>query len=321
MPDSSPSKQQTESAPYLGGERRQVDPALWGGLLSQHEKRRREAAQTVIELGLAGWYAEQLLSTLPTLPVRGRAQAGDALALLGDPRLSSPLLPVMLPVPAGEVWLGDTRFPNEAPPHTLEIEGFSLAEYPVTHAQYAAFVEATGHRKPRSWRGKRPVPESANQPVTFVSARDAEAYCAWLAEQTGYTYRLPTEPEWELAARGPKDRREYPWGGPFTPEHANAWMRQGALKRVCAVGLFPEGRGPNGHADLSGNVWEWCASLYWPYPYHPADGREDPVSDDARVMRGGSWRSRPSSARCASRQGEPPTDSFATVGFRVARDA
>ena len=198
--------------------------------------------------------------------------------------------------------------------------GFALAQHPVTQAAYHAFVEATGHRRPLGWRRKGPDEALLNAPVVYVSARDAEAYCRWLSAETGHHYRLPSEAEWVLAARGAREARAYPWGDAFDDRCANAWT-DAPIGRLCAVGLFEEGRGPGGHDDLAGNVWEWCSSLCWPYPYRANDGREDPGADsEPRVMHGGSWRSRPFSLRCAARQGELPADSFEVVGFRLARD-
>ena len=298
------------------------DPHLWGALLGRDFRRREQAVRTIRALEAEQEYARALLVILPRLHVWQRPFAGDALSLLGDMRFSPPYyLPEMIPVPGGVAILGSDDYADERPEHAVEVGGFVLAQTPITQAAYAAFVEATGHRPPRGWRRGRPDPMQLNCPVVNVSARDAEAYCAWLSRETGHRYRLPTEAEWLLAARGAGNRRTFPWGNEaYTDTRANAWGAR-PLKRLCAVGLFPEGRGPYGHDDLAGNVWEWCSSLYWPYPYRADDGREDPGADDEpRVMHGGSWRSRPFSIRCAARQGGLPTDSFEVVGFRVARD-
>lgn len=308
-------------APALGGERRRRDPRLWGALLGNSDRQRANAARVLRATEQERWYAHQLLRALPELQPWSRARAGDALALLGDPRFSPPyFLPEMIRVPGGELMMGSEEFADEYPVHHVKTKPFALAQYPVIQAAYAAFIQATGYRKPSSWAWGRMAPVQANQPVTFVSARDADAYCAWLSTETGYHYRLPTEAEWELAAKGPESHRRYPWGNEYQEGCANVWG-ENPLRRVCAVGLFPEGRGPFNHDDLAGNVWEWCSSLYWPYPYRADDGREAPgPSDEKRVMRGGCWRGRPVSARCAARRGEPPSDSFITTGFRLARD-
>ncbi len=306
-------------AAHRDGER---DPHLWGALLGRDARRREQAVRTIRALEAEEAYARALLAEIPHLQAWQRPFAGDALALLGDVRFSPPYyLPEMIPVPGGVAILGSDEYANERPQHAVEVAAFVLAQTPVTQAAYAVFVRATGHRAPRGWHKGRPDPAQLNCPVVYVSARDAEAYCAWLSRETGYRYRLPTEAEWVLAARGAGDQRTFPWGDePDTELRANAWGKH-PLKRLCAVGLFPLGRGPYGHDDLAGNVWEWCSSLYWPYPYRAGDGREDPdAEEEPRVMHGGSWRSRPFSIRCAARQGELPTDSFEVVGFRLARD-
>ncbi len=307
-------------APAMGASRER-NPRLWGALLGPDDRRRREAARTILALEAEHEYARDLLAVLPTLAPRQRAAAGEALSLLGDIRFSPPYyLSEMIYVPGGTVLLGSEEYPDEYPPHAVEVTGFTLAQHPVTQAAYQVFVEATGHRRPRGWGRRGPDDAQRNMPVVHVSARDAEAYCRWLSVETGHSYRLSTETEWVLAARGAGGARIYPWGDAFEVGCANAWTRQ-PLERLCAVGLFPAGRGPYGHDDLAGNVWEWCSSLFWAYPYRADDGREDPGSDEPRVMHGGSWRSRPLSVRCSARQGEPPTDSFDVVGFRLARDS
>lgn len=311
----------TRDAPALGGPRRQRDPRLWGALLGGDDRCRREAARTILALEAERDYARQLLDTIPTLPPAQRAVAGDSLSLLGDVRFSPPFyLSEMIYVPAGQAILGSSRFPEEYPVHTVDVAGFALAQHPVTLAAFAAFEQATGYRRVRGTT-RHPDEAALNAPVVHVSARDAEAYSRWLSAETGHHYRLPTEAEWVLAARGPADRRAYPWGEAYDELCANGWT-EGSAQRLCTVGLFPEGRGPYGHDDMAGNVWEWCSSLYWPYPYHANDGREDPGAEsEPRVMHGGSWRSRPLSLRCAARQGEPPADSFDVVGFRLARNS
>lgn len=295
------------------------DPRLWEALLGTDAERRSEAARTIRALELELDYARQLLAALPTLQAWQRANAGDALSLLGDPRFAPPCyLSEMITLPAGDVVLGGSDYREERPPHTVQVSAFALSQFPVTQAAYSVFVERTRHGSPRGWSNRKPPPEQCNAPVVHVSARDAEDYCAWLSRETGDHYRLPTEAEWVMAARGPAEKRIYPWGDVFDDLCANAWGRR-AMGRLCAVGLFPAGRSFLGHEDLSGNIWEWCSSLYWPYPYRPDDGREDSTLQDMRAMHGGSWRSKPVSLRCTARQGEPPTDSFDVVGFRLAR--
>ncbi|MBN1430089.1 MAG: SUMF1/EgtB/PvdO family nonheme iron enzyme [Anaerolineae bacterium] len=307
------------SVPDMGSPSKKYDARLWGSLLGRDADRRREAVRTIRALEQEQAYARRLLAGLSGWQAWQRANAGESLSLLGDPRLSAPFfLPEMLTVPAGDVILGSPKYLEEIPLHTVRVAEFSLAQLPIAQAAYAVFVDQARYHSPRGWTHRRPISEQENAPVVCVSARDAEAYCAWLSRATGDSYRLPTEAEWVMAARGPDDRRVYPWGDTFDDLRANAWGHRHA-GRLCAVGMFLAGRGPFGHDDMAGNIWEWCSSLYWPYPYRADDGREDCAADDLRVMHGGSWRSKPISIRCAARQGELPTDNFEVVGFRVAR--
>jgi formylglycine-generating enzyme required for sulfatase activity len=311
----------SKRSPLLGGSRRARDPQLWGALLGRDDRRREQAARTIYaSVEQARWYAREILDALPSLQVWQRFHAGDALSLLGDIRFSRPhFLPEMLVVPSGIAILGSPDYPSEYPVHSIDVGSFALSQYPITNIAYRTFVEATGRKPPQHWGRGKPHPARLNAPVVHVSARDAEAYCVWLSNQTGHDYRLPTEAEWMLAARGGGDQRVYPWGDDFDKVCANCWT-DGPVGRVAAVGMFPEGNGTYGHGDLAGNVWEWNSSLYWPYPYRADDGREDPGTDEEpRVIHGGGWRSRSASLRCSARQGELPTDSFDFVGFRVAR--
>jgi formylglycine-generating enzyme required for sulfatase activity len=147
-----------------------------------------------------------------------------------------------------------------------------------------------------------------------VSWYEAYAYCRWLSELTGREYRLPSEAEWEKAARG-GDGRLYPWGDPFDPAHCN--VRASGLGRTTPVGQYsPQGDSPYGCADVAGNVSEWTASRFRPYPYDPDDGREDPAGEAERVSRGGSWHSPVLRARVVSRGMNDPWFTDDDLGFR-----
>jgi toxoflavin biosynthesis protein ToxD len=150
--------------------------------------------------------------------------------------------------------------------------------------------------------------------VVLVSWDDAVAYCEWLGG------RLPTEAEWEKAARG-TDGREWPWGDQWDPARCNT-MESFNPPHMTAAGSFsPSGDSPYQVADMSGNVWEWCASVIVPYPYQSADGRESRAALGQRVIRGGSWGEGRYRCRCASRNATKPDDMGFTIGFRVVLDA
>jgi formylglycine-generating enzyme required for sulfatase activity len=220
-----------------------------------------------------------------------------------------------LDVSAGTVAFGnDPRpsagpaLPDETPLHELDVAAAALSATPVTNAQYQSFVQATGHPAPAQW------PEGgADHPVTHVDWHDAVAFCTWPG------VRLPTESEWEKAARG-ADGRLYPWGsdepGPGRA-NAGAGMKRGG---TSPVGAHPAGASPYRLLDMAGNVWEWVSSAYRPYPYRADDGREDPATTEERVLRGGSFAS-PTAlhVRCASRSHSHRGRRAGHIGFRVAR--
>jgi formylglycine-generating enzyme required for sulfatase activity len=192
-------------------------------------------------------------------------------------------------VPAGRYPLG--RDPEDEH-DVVHVDAFELARTPVTNAQYARYVETCGVPLPPHW----PAPD--DHPVTFVDRRDAAAFCAWVGG------RLPTEAEWEKAARG-TDGRRFPWGD---EEDASRAAVGGDLKHgtTSAVGAHPRGASPYGHEDMAGNVWEWTAT-------ETAEGEV--------VLRGGSYASPGVAwARCAMRSRSRPERRQAHVGFRVARD-
>jgi formylglycine-generating enzyme required for sulfatase activity len=153
------------------------------------------------------------------------------------------------------------------------------------------------------------------QPVVGVCWYEARAYCTWLSVQTGQLFRLPTEAEWEAAARGRAGRR-YAYGDEFDARLCNDFETH--IRRTTPVGVFPGGETPEGLIDLTGNAWDWTGSLYRPYPYVADDGREDPAVEGRRLVRGGSWKNSQTNARAASRYAGAP-DARLNLGFRVAR--
>jgi formylglycine-generating enzyme required for sulfatase activity len=236
--------------------------------------------------------------------------------------ISRPISLLLVRVPAGEFLMGSVvardrdAKDRELPPHTVHVPDFYIGKYPVTNLQYEAFVQATGHRAPDYWRGTIPAGKE-NHPVVYVTWHDALAFCVWLGREAGQPFRLPTEAEWEKAARG-TDGRIYPWGDE-PPDKGRCNFGE-TVGDTTAIGRYsPQGDSPYGCADMAGNVWEWCQSLRGPYPYQADDGREDLEADSRRVLRGGSWRSSAPYVRCAYRYARDPYIGLDLNGFRVAR--
>jgi formylglycine-generating enzyme required for sulfatase activity len=232
-----------------------------------------------------------------------------------------PLEPEMILIPAGEFLMGSDPSVDgdamdlEQPQHTLYLPDYYMARTPVTNAQYAAFVEATGHSQPQHWKGGKPPSGKEDHPVVWVSWHDALAYCDWLAEVTGKPYRLPSEAEWEKAARG-SDGRIYPWGNEWDVERCNS--QKGGEGDTTPVGAYPEGASPYGLLDMAGNVWEFTRSVHRDYPYDPEDGREDLEAEGRRTFRGGAYNAVRGVIRCAYRLRYPPPGGRAKeLGFRV----
>ena len=173
----------------------------------------------------------------------------------------------------------------------MHLDEYWIGKYPVTNAQYKAFVEASGHQQPDHFKNGK-IPKGKNDhPVVEVSWHDARAFCDWASQISDAVIRLPTEAEWEKAARG-KEGRIYPWGDQ-KPDVGLCNFDQN-IGGTTLVGRYsPAGDSPYGCADMAGNVWEWTSSLKKDYPYRAGDGRENlEAGDDVhRVLRGGSWLS------------------------------
>jgi formylglycine-generating enzyme required for sulfatase activity len=163
------------------------------------------------------------------------------------------------------------------------------------------------------------VSNNPAQPVVGICWVEARAYCAWLSAQTGETLRLPTEAEWEAAARGVQGRR-YAFGDDFDVACCNTFETH--IRRTTPIGVFPGGETPEGLVDMTGNTWDWTSSQYKDYPYNATDGREDPTAHDApRVWRGGSWYDGRGYARAAYRSCSDPLGRGGSVGLRVVRSS
>ncbi len=219
-------------------------------------------------------------------------------------RVLRPFEPETVLIPAGPFWMGsDDGPPNERPRHQVMLAAYQIGKYPITNAQYAEFLRQNPKQAepPKAgWFLRKPAQSKEQHPAVGVSWHDAAAYCAWLSQATGRTYRLPSETEWEKAARGP-DGRRYPWGDAWEENRANV-NSSGAT----AVDRFPVGVSPYGCFDLLGNVQEWTSTLW---------DAADPAS--GYVVRGGSFRSQPAAVRCSARDSIHPDSKVNWRGFRV----
>jgi formylglycine-generating enzyme required for sulfatase activity len=293
--------------------------------------------------------AERLLRALrdPTILAPGsqRIRAGDTLARLGDPRFRAdawylpdePLLG-FVEIPAGAFWMGSTQrdrmaYDDEKPRHRVTLSRYYIARYPVTVAQFRAFVEASRHR-PTEEQSLAGLP---THPVVYVNWYDAVAYCDWLTvrlriwehtpeplatllRQGDWRVILPSEAEWEKAALG-KDGRIYPWGNDPDPDRAN--YADTGTETTNAVGCFPGGASPYGIEELSGNVWEWTRSLWGEYPYpseRVARSKREALQasvEESRLLRGGVFWLDHRGVRCASRYPLGAHGANLSIGFRV----
>jgi formylglycine-generating enzyme len=225
--------------------------------------------------------------------------------------LHSPLVEV----PEGLFLMGcESGQDNEKPLHRVWVDRFALAKYPVTNGEYAVFIEETRALPPPFW--SEPMFSGPEQPVVGVSWFDATAYCRWLSQRTGRTFQLPTEAQWERAARGHLQGALYPWGDepPWERRYLGYDERTAGPQRVGA-------NEPNdfGLYDMSEGVHEWCSDYYDCdyYSRSPERNPQGPSAGKRRVSRGGSWRHRIKFSRCAARSSLPPDFKYADYGFRV----
>ena len=346
-----------------------IEPELWRSLLDSDDAARAAASADVKRRGEQARYGAALVAVLEvagTYSLAQRRAAGDALDAIGDPRIS-PRNPVMLPVAAGPFLMGTLvadaphiiaqykhahvqhRFlAKEMPQHEVHVDAFEIGKYPVTNREYEEFVRATGHRPPPLWEGSTAPAGKGNHPVVRIAHEDALAYTQWLSGETERPYRLPTEAEWEKAARG-TDGRIYPWGNYFDHERCNTVegntlsmlyrrarplygvvMRVGAFvvdrgligdrfDRIVAttpIGMYANGASPYGALDMAGNAEEWVADRFELYPGYPFGDRYD-WSAEGSVCRGGAWNRPGDVARVARRHGNYV--GTGSIGLRLAR--
>jgi formylglycine-generating enzyme required for sulfatase activity len=266
------------------------------------------------------------------IDVKTRIEAAEALGSVGDSRLEGGN---WIAIPAGTFRMGaQSKRKNgrnydpeasdeESPVHEVRLRAFRIGRFPVTVQEFAVFMDSGGYetrrywaaggycefQQPDGWEGQR---LHLNRPVTGVSWFEAAAYCAWAGG------RLPTEAEWERAARGPKSSR-FPWGDEpaLDPSWAN-YRHRDSPGSPTPVGVFPAGNSTEGISDLLGNVWEWCTDWYGEYSEETAEDPAGPPNGKYRVMRGGSWNNDPQYVRVSYRDGGVPAYRNYVVGFRCA---
>ena len=264
-----------------------------------------------------------------------RIACGQLLALLGDPRIQVHN-PTMIRIEGGQIEIGLAKnlvqnvmqrlhglglnpmwIDKECPRHNVDLKHYALAKYPVTNAEYQAFLLDSGYPEiPTSWDFRRYPIERANHPVYTVTPEAADAYVAWLSRQTGRAFRLPTEAEWEWAAAGP-DAHEFPWGHEFDADLCNT--AESGIFHTTPIGVFVKGASPFGIQDMAGNVEEYVSDPYQAYP----DGEfvKDHLVDihgQYRVARGGSFARFRDLARTKRRHGHNPKSPTYAMGFRLA---
>jgi formylglycine-generating enzyme required for sulfatase activity len=233
---------------------------------------------------------------------------------------SSVLLPApfaWVNIPGGPVRL-QQRGGYVVQPVTVDVAPFAIAQYPVTNAQYQAFVDAPdGYAGSRWWDYSRPASDmafgGADSPRTHVTWYEAVAFCGWLSARTGETIRLPAEAEWQRAAQG-DDGREFPWGDEWDDGCCHHNLHADKMGAVSVMTFAGHGDSPFGVVDMAGNVWEWCATSW-------ETGAADLSTDDVRVLRGGSWFDGVMSCfRTTYRGSWNPELTSDLRGFRIARN-
>jgi formylglycine-generating enzyme required for sulfatase activity len=266
-----------------------------------------------------------------------RFEAGEIVGALGDLRIKADN---MVLVKGGKFMWGSSEadadaYSNEKPQREIYLDDFMISKYPVTNEEFTEFVDDGGYGKARKdmwseegwqWREENEISEPAylhdrkwngsNFPVVGISWYEAEAYANWLSERTGNPHRLPTEAEWEKAARGTWCLK-YPWGDEFDRNLCNSF--ESGLLRTSPVGIYPKGKSSYGCFDMAGNVWEWCSDWYIDNYYANCPDRNPigPLDGAARVIRGGGWAYVARRCRSAARAHGAPGARSIFLGFRL----
>jgi iron(II)-dependent oxidoreductase len=251
---------------------------------------------------------------IPPTPTPTEQPAGTASEETGPTPTPKPaVLDMMIEIPAGPFIMGsDNGDPEDAPAHEVDLPAFEIDKFEVINVDFATFVEATGYKTfaeekgYASWRDKW---QEDNHPVVMVTWDDANAYCTWLGK------RLPTEAEWEKAARD-DDERAFPWGNEWDPNRAN--VKEAGLRGPVAMGSFGDGASPYDIMDMTGNVWEWTADWYQPYPGNATP--DDYYGETFRVTRGGGWFDEEAQLTTFNRNAaDPEITANDDLGFRCVR--
>ncbi|MDZ7959120.1 MAG: SUMF1/EgtB/PvdO family nonheme iron enzyme [Aulosira sp. DedQUE10] len=241
--------------------------------------------------------------------------------------------PEMSFIPPGSFIMGSppeldaNAFEDEYPLHIVELSAFYIATTCVTNLQYAVFINNTKHTPPEHWQNTIPPKNIYHHPVVNISWYSANEFCEWLSQLTQKSYRLPTEAEWEKAARG-VNASLFPWGNQWQDNSANTREYNNNRQRTLGVDELPHAISPYDVLNMAGNVSEWTSSLWgrdnprpeFPYPYVPTDSREavDAPPNILRIIRGGSFLRDKRYARCACRDKLFPKSTRKDVGFRLA---
>lgn len=274
-------------------------------------------------------------------PIEERAKAGIELAEIGDPRSGVGLREDGIPdilwceVPGKDkgrpavIIGGDTKTFQPLPVQTVDLPTFAIAKYPITYRQFQAFIDDKGFENDQWWQKQdnRSAYDQTfkhwNHPRERVTWYAAMAYCKWLSAKLGVTVRLPTEEEWEKAARG-EAGRFYPWGNEYSSGYANidetkTKVGSGYLKQTSTVGIYPpESASPYGVMDMAGNVWEWTLSAFEQKDKEAEQKVAQTLHNDKRrVRRGGGFNDHVRLVRCASRFWGYPFTLNGGNGFRV----
>jgi formylglycine-generating enzyme required for sulfatase activity len=314
--------EQARCAGLLGAMMRDLEGMGYKPETSEYE-RTIKAVERIFDAGKA-----------ETIDFQTRLEAAEALGLAGDPRLDKDNR-VKIPAEASTFWMGAQKtakkgknydpeaYGDEKPVHAVTLRPYWIGKYPVTVQEFSEFIQDGGYEQRKHWRDggfgnfKEPFKwdrqaRNSNCPVTGVSWYEAAAYCAWKG------CRLPTEAEWERAARGQAGGK-YPWGNepPLDESRANYGIKVG---RVTPVGLYPKGNTSDGLCDMLGNVLEWCSDWYGPYEKRPQENPRGAKDGKYKVLRGGSWNDYPEFVRVSNRDRYEPTNRDDNFGFRCAGD-